>query len=214
MAKAKRPTKPKKSRINLTDYDSDEFLVPASDDHGHAARCNTRYPTTFEREIQVIVASRQFPFQEESDVIRWCLAEGLRALNRMEEIPNSVMAQAEMVIESARTVLYHAQFERTFTVLGQGFTVLREAGAIEEIRQLYARVRSQIDAMPPGFWRNHYTAKLRNQWGHLVGDTVKPLPLGPGPTLVPDLEPATGTHDVAIPAPPKRRRAGLTPVDE
>jgi hypothetical protein len=85
-------TKPKKTRINLTEYDSDEFIIPASDDKGHSARVNVRIPVTFEREIAVIVRSGLFPFQEESDLVRWCLAEGLRALTRMEDVPNSVMA--------------------------------------------------------------------------------------------------------------------------
>jgi hypothetical protein len=203
------PSKPQLRAIELSEYSADDFVIPASDDKGHSARLTIRYPTTLEREVDTIIASRLFPFSDKSDLGRWCVYEGLKALTSLERVPNSVMAQAEAAARIGRTVLFHAEYEKTFDVLDQAFGVLRGKGAIGEIRRMYAEVKHEIGQMPDGYWRNQYLGQLQSRFGHLVGDTppARSTEPGPGPIAI---VPAPGSPATLPPAAPGPRRAMMS----
>lgn len=153
---------------NRGGYDPTNFIVPASDAKGHGVRRDFRLSVSMDREVQVIVASKLFPFMDASDLLRWCVREGLERLNAMEEVPNSVFGQAEAAMEIARELVYQKQYEAVFIQLDEAMRGYREVGAFTEIRKMYARVQAKFQAMPEGFWRTHYLGELARRFGPLV----------------------------------------------
>jgi hypothetical protein len=153
---------------NRAGYDPAHFIVPASDTKGHGVRKDFRLSVSMAREIEVVVASKLFPFMDASDLLRWCVREGLARLNAMEEVPNSVFGQAEAAMEIARELVYQKQYEAVFVQMDEAFQVARGHGALTEIRKLYARVQAQFQKMPEGFWRTHYLGELARRYGSMV----------------------------------------------
>lgn len=150
------------------EYDPAHFIVPASDTKGHGVRRDFRLSVSMDREIQVIVNSKLFPFMDASDLLRWCVREGLARLNAMEEIPNSVFGQAEAAMEIARVLVYQKQYEAAFLQLDEAVQGYRAVGAFTEIRKMYAQVHAKFQDMPEGFWRTHYLGELARRYGALV----------------------------------------------
>jgi hypothetical protein len=153
---------------NLAGYDPAHFIVPASDTKGHGVRKDFRLSVSMAREIEVIVASKLFPFMDASDLLRWCVREGLARLNAMEEVPHSVFGQAEAAMEISRELVYQKQYEAVFVQLDEAIQICRSRGALNEIRKLYARVQAKFQNMPEGFWRAYYLDELARRYGPLV----------------------------------------------
>lgn len=153
---------------NKGGYDPAHFIVPASDTKGHGVRRDFRLSVSMDREVDVIVNSKLFPFSDRSDLFRWCIKEGLARLNDMDEIPNSVWGQAEAAIEITRELVHQKQYEGTFLQLEEAIQGYRSVGAFTEIRKMYARVQANFQNMPEGFWRTHYLGELARRYGPLV----------------------------------------------
>lgn len=52
-------------------HSSDEFVIPASDEHGHSVRAQFRLPQQLFEWGSQIVNSRKFPFQRDADLMRY-----------------------------------------------------------------------------------------------------------------------------------------------
>lgn len=167
--KKKPPTKHRsEADANRAEYDPADFIVPASDTKGHAARKTFRLSVSYAEEMSRVVSSKLFPFADESDLIRWAIREALRQLNEWEEIPNSVFGQAEAAMLVVREVLFNKQYEQMFQTMDEAMEQVRQQGGMAEIRRLYARVQSAFEKMPEGHWRTHYLSTLRRKYLHLI----------------------------------------------
>lgn len=193
-------------------YGVDDFLVPASDSKGHSDALHVRVNLALTREVAVIVASKKFPFKDASDVYRWCIFQGLRALNELEEIPASVMVQAELAVDLARQILFQKNFLQHLTTFGEAFTALQNRGATKEMLRLYEQIRAHLERMPDGYWKDAYREELETRWGRLVGRgpqaEVVPLRLARPVTMAWGETEEDGAEDTPRAATGRRRGEG------
>lgn len=166
--KRKTPTKRRSALEYQGEYDPANFVVPASDSKGHSARAIFRLPVSMQRQVQLVRSSGLFPFGDDSDVYRWCVREGLAILDGMEEVPNSVFGQAEAALSIAQEYLYQKEYATVFETMDQAMESVRQQGGFAELRRFYARVKSQFEKMPEGYWRTYYLGTLARKYLHLV----------------------------------------------
>src|SRR5437667_163491 len=78
-------------------YKPEDFIVPPNDSKGRGHRFSLSIHPAHNRELDIIVASRKFPFKTNADIMRWCLLRGLKILESLEAVP-SVSGQVEAMM--------------------------------------------------------------------------------------------------------------------
>lgn len=151
-----------------TKYEERDFIVPASDAKGHSARMTFRLSISMEHELTQVVNSRLFPFSDNSEVVRWCVVQGVRILESLEEIPGSVLAQVEAAMRVTAEVLYQKKYEEMFTSVEQVKDTCAGRGATTEFIRVYKDVEACFKRMPAGYWREYYLQELPRRYGHLI----------------------------------------------
>lgn len=139
-----------------------EFLVPAQDSHGHAASINARVPPQLKRESQIIVGRRVFPFETESDLIRWCLKYGLEALVRRtkdKQICTTHQLTATW-LESARHQLEMLKYGKVLDETKAIIKRLVDEGAISKARMILKNIENRIEQFDDDYWKAKYTREI------------------------------------------------------
>jgi hypothetical protein len=113
------------------------------------------------------VQSRRYPFRVQGDAIRWAVVTGLKKLAAGVGI-ESTIAHADMILEMLRDEEYQLQFVENFQAMKRVVDRYIERGASGKARELLARVRVQIEAMPEGYWKDQYTEELARKYGPLM----------------------------------------------
>jgi len=152
------------------DLITDVFRVPGQDDRGHSQRVQCRVMPIHYRALVGICNEKKFPFGTLGDAVRWCIVDGVRKLNRLRrsEKISGVIAQADVIMEMLRDEQFYMDYQNTFNTMSETVNRHLASGADGEARRLVAVVRSQIEKMPEGYWREKYLEKLKQQFGHLL----------------------------------------------
>lgn len=155
-------------------YDPSDFIVPPQmGKNGFSERIQCRIQSGHHRAIGILATSGLFPFKQASDVIRWCIKEGLAKLEKIEPgTINSVYQQAEVAIAIARDEVYRQQFLELFnsmaTAVGHHIATQNRGQAVA----LVNKVRQQIGHMPDEpqdqlDWKLKYLKELEERFGYL-----------------------------------------------
>ncbi len=132
-------------------YDPADFNVPPELEKGRSSRIQAYIQSGHDRALNVIARSGVFPFEKDTDVIRWCIKVGLEELDRLEpQLINSVMRRANVSIELAKEEIERQKFLETMDStrtavhahLGRG----DEGMARDLVERIYKQIRSMPDA--------------------------------------------------------------------
>lgn len=149
-------------------YDPADFIIPATDAKGHSERAQCRVMPAEDRALDVILASKKFPFRSKGDIMRWSIYQGIRRLERMEDVP-SVTHQVDAIVLVLRDEQFNHDFMATFEALGAVIQKHLANGAQGEARRLVTLVKDKIQKMPEGHWRDKYLGTLEERYGHIEG---------------------------------------------
>lgn len=140
-------------------YDPSDFIIPAQDSKGHTERVYASIQPGHSRQLDIVLQSHRFPFRTKGDIIRWAIKEGIGKLENLEDIP-SVTAQVDVITNLMREEQFHAEYEATFDQMAGVISRHMANQAYGEVRRVIAQVRSAIDKMPDGYWKDRYMDTL------------------------------------------------------
>lgn len=149
-------------------YAPEDFIVSPADARGISYRLTFRVMPDMEKGIDQIIASNRFPFTTRGEVIRWCLREGVRALNKMEPV-SSVTKRVDLVNAVLAEENAHAEFMHIFSTLQEAVDKYVADQAPKQASRVVAIAKHNFDMMPEGHWRDRYLEELAKRFGqHLV----------------------------------------------
>lgn len=161
---------PKTKGESGAQYDPVDFVIPAQDHQGHSERLYCRVQPLHDRQVDKVVASKQFPFRTKGDVMRWCVVRGLKLLETLEPIAvKGFMQQADAIQEMLRDEIYMQEFMQMFESLQKVVGQHVAMGAQGEATRLVAQTKfklEQIEGEP--HWRKRALEELNRRFGHML----------------------------------------------
>ncbi len=131
-------------------YDPALFNVPPSlGKDGKSAKLQCNIMEGHMRMLEDFAHSGVFPFTTASDVIRWCIKEGLEELNRMEPARmNSTMKRTNTMIALAKADIEKSKYLENFSLLRVQVNMHIASGDSESARDIVNYFRHEISEMP------------------------------------------------------------------
>ena len=131
--------------------------------------------------LEKVRASGRFPFEIKSDVILWCVHDGLKKLQSMEACV-SVMPMLEITVMLARMDFDLKRFQEFFAKLDGAILRLCNSGyQTPTARRVVKAIEELVLCMPSSRDRSWFLQELRRRWGHLlIGSTDQPIVTGTG----------------------------------
>lgn len=155
-------------------HDPGEFLIPASDAKGHSERQWLRVQPGHDRMMDMLIASKKFPFRTKGDFMRWAVWTGFQVLEHMEPDLPSVTRQVDVIIGMVRDDEFRKEFEDTFKSIGERIALHMSEGREGEAKSLIAGMQAAIGQMPETGWRDRYEARFKKQFSaYLKVDKTK-----------------------------------------
>jgi len=146
----------------------EEFIVPATDAHGHSSRQWFTCSPGHARETDVILAAKRFPYRTKGDLFRHALDRHLSWLHEQDGNIPSVRQQIEVVKEVVREAEFQEDFLQTFELMSPLVSRLISENRENEARGMVLRVRHHISQMPDTVHRDRYLMELKTRWGYLL----------------------------------------------
>lgn len=160
------PTDPDHDDFN-SKYDPADFIIQASDAKGHSERVWCRMQPGHDRQLDVILRSRKFPFRTKGDIIRWAVVRGLRILEQMEEVP-SIMKQVDMMMDVLADEQIHHEHMVVFEKTRERVAAYIGSNSIGQARRLVSILKMRADGIPDDYWRGLYLERLEKEFGYLL----------------------------------------------
>lgn len=148
-------------------YDPKDWIVPGQDHNGNSVREWFRCQPTMDREIEVILTARKFPFRVKGDLLRWAVWEGIKKLNRMEDIPTSMFNVAEIMIKTSREAEMWHKFRTSIEVTKKAVQDYVDTGNEEEALKLLSAIKAEVIKIEEDVWRRNYLEALEKEFGHI-----------------------------------------------
>lgn len=154
-------------------YPPREYCIPANDHNGNSARKQFRCTFGMSNEIQKIVQSKKFPWSTEGDMMRWAVWEGIKRCERMEEIPNSMYAVANTIIETARAQLEVVTFIQSLDEAEKTVRELMQRGMESEALKFLSGIKDMAAKVVEPIWKDKYNEEFEKKFGHYWKDAKR-----------------------------------------
>lgn len=151
--------------VKLNRFDASVFRVPASDSKGHSVRLSVRVMPVLANAITRMLNSREFPYQDRSELIRHALVRHIKYLESIGEV-ESVSGPVEAANAALREHKMFEEFKDLFISLRARINDCISQGEQQEARRLVAEMRSHFNRMPEGYWRRQFHKQL-SEWDYL-----------------------------------------------
>ena len=148
-------------------YDPADFIIPASDAKGHSERVWCRLQPGHDRQLDIILRSRKFPFHTKGDIIRWATVRGLRILEQMEDVP-SVMKQVDMMMDVLSDEQLNQDNMVVFEKMRERVSAYIASNSNGQARRLVARQKMYAMDIPDEYWRGVYLERIEKEFGYLL----------------------------------------------
>ncbi len=148
-------------------YSPRDYVIPANDHHGHSVRKQFRCTPSMSNEISKIIQSRKWPWSTEGDMMRWAVWEAVKKCERMEEIPNSMYAVANNMIEVSRMALMVVTFKQSLDEVEKTVRELMNLGMDTEALKHLSELKDQAAKVSEPMWREKYMEEFQRRFGHL-----------------------------------------------
>ncbi len=144
-----------------------EYIVPAKDGKGVSHRLQCRVAPEVSRMVADVVQARKYPFRVQGDLVRWCVARGVKLLARGAGVP-SVMIQNDIIAQMIVDEEYQIAFQENFKGMERVAQRYIEQGDLGKAREFVTRIRTQVADIPPGHWRDKYNLIIDERYGALL----------------------------------------------
>jgi hypothetical protein len=129
-----------------------------------------------DRQVEVVLRTKRFPFRTKDDIMRWCVVRGLKILESMEPDCRGFMQQADAINDMLRDEMYMQEFMGMFDTLGKVIAQHASMGAQGEATRLVAQVKHRLEMIEgEPYWKKKCLDTLRERFGHYLNQ--KPVGL-------------------------------------
>lgn len=153
--------------------EAERYIIPSRDQLGQSSREQFRCRPDYVRQMEIILASRKFPYITKSDIMRHALHELLAKLESETPIPDSLFRKIEM----ANEILRHEEIERRIYELmdnlEQAITVCLRDGDRGEVIRLVGMIRYYLDGGDQSYWTDKALERLKKYEKFLEGTGIK-----------------------------------------
>jgi Arc/MetJ-type ribon-helix-helix transcriptional regulator len=176
-----------------------EFITPASDPRGNSSLISVRVPPDVYEIISTIVASRRFPYQTPSHLVRHAV---VRHLKYLATLTDEEMQSRITVLESISHINAACEEFSAFHDTMEGVTGLVEkyveSGAICEATQLLIKLQETVSRMEDGHWKESANKIIRDRLNALTTkmDPIITVAKRPSPPPVPRQLPDPDAEEV------------------
>jgi hypothetical protein len=159
---------------NQGKFDPVDFVVPPEQSKGSKSlKIQAYIQAGHYRYLTHAAQSGHFPWQERADVIRWCIAYGIKHLETVDPSAKSIMGQANFMLkrirESAYIVKYHEMFEESRKTLVNFIMLNEPEAAREEVAALWEAVQAMPETPAWALRAKHkYVKGMRETFGQYL----------------------------------------------
>jgi len=150
-------------------YNPDEFIIPGQDERGHSVRETIRVSSELERDIDIIVQSRHFPYKTKGDLLRHAVVRHLEWLHVLEpgfptHLLSAHLAQLDMLREEEMSLTSHQVFKRLHDQV-EAYLASGEPG---EARRVAATTISRLRGVADSAWKRRFESRFLRQYAALL----------------------------------------------
>lgn len=128
------------------DFSSEEWVCPATDSKGHSQRETVRVPPVMHRAIEVLIASKQFPYKTPGDLIRHAVYRHLFFCHRRAaQVPRHLLSVCEAVITQMRDEQQLMTMRSTIEQIVKTIAQHASDGNVVMVRTIIAQVYSMLE---------------------------------------------------------------------
>lgn len=150
-------------------YIHDEFVLPASDEHGHSSKQTVRLMPVMARQIDVLVASKRFPYETASELIRHAVFRHLHWLAIKEpSLPTHFLNFCDAIAEHMRDGILQSGMETTLKGIKEKVDGHVQRGETMLALQTLNMVRQIAVSVPDVPWKKRYMKHFDETYKHLL----------------------------------------------
>lgn len=145
-------------------YDLNQFFIKSTDERGHGNKIQARIPPDLARIVEIIVASKRFPYQTSSDLLRdsiWRLA-GLLAPKVDSYELTTIMAQLSASEELLKPVEAGEKLMKVLDNLGLRLMAL---DSNDERKKLVGKIKEELERVREPYWKERALRTLKERYG-------------------------------------------------
>lgn len=148
-------------------YNLEEWNIPAADRKGHSAKLSVRWPPVISRCLEIILASRNFPYQTVDDIVRHAVVRHVYALvSRLENdghpVDKDPLWVADAIIRTVSDSASRDAIRDSVSVARHRLDQLASEGDWAELLRLCAYIDQAIQQIPESSpWRQRFSAEWK-----------------------------------------------------
>lgn len=160
---------PKAKIYSFIKSNSDEFVIPVQDNKGHTARGTFRCPPAWMAEVSNIVATRMFPYQDVSHVLRHALWRHLQWLKGKDDRLKRHLSWMEAFMRIVQKSEKRREYGTMVAHLDREIDALKRAGALEDAKNLaFQAVNLIVNSGPDDTWKRKALMHIRTKHADLL----------------------------------------------
>lgn len=151
-------------------YTLSEWMIPATDTHGHSAKVFCRCPPSYKHQIGAILQKHKYPWDTESDLVRVAVHRLLKDIANNLKDPDISSQQAILnsLVEMASRQMEYSHFKETLERLETTTKELIANDAKPMARKIVKAVADQLESFEEPFWQERYKKIIVEQFGNLL----------------------------------------------
>ena len=144
----------------------DEFIVPGSDDKGRKVTVSLNIHPMLDRQIDVILNSRRFPYANRRDLFRHGAARHVAwLLNIRQTVPRHHMSMFDASIEVVRDDEAAMKMEQVFLILHDRVNDHVAKGEDGEARRLISQIDQKLRQLQVSLWVSRFGERFYAKYG-------------------------------------------------
>lgn len=147
------------------DFSDEEWVCPAVDAKGHSVRESFRVPPTLHRAVEILVASKRFPYKTTGDFFRHAVyRHAFFCHRRAQDVPRHLIMACEAIAEQMRDEQTVLAIRNAIETAVKTCSMHAADGNTRAVIRIVAQVKSQIDAIPKeSAWRKRFLTEFRDK---------------------------------------------------
>jgi len=144
----------------------DDFIVAGRDDKGGQVTITVNVPPAIDRQLDVILACRRFPYANKRDIVRHAIIRHFIWLHLIRQsVPRHIMSALEAILEECKDDEVLMKMEQVFLTL-QGRIADHEAhGDVLEATRLVSIVNQKARELKPSAWVRRFMDRFLPRYG-------------------------------------------------
>lgn len=155
----------------------DEFVIPGSDDKGRKVTVTFNVHPALDRQIDVILASRRFPYANKKDLFRHAVARHCGfLLDIRTKVPRHFMAMFDLDLEIVKDDEASTKMEQVLLALSSSVDEHVQRGEHSEAIRLISQIQQNLSRLKPSTWQKKFSERFFSRYAGWLHVDVPALP--------------------------------------